>query len=93
MTEHLPWTWGGLPPGARLPTVDDLADVCQPGDRPDPTAHTRKPYCARHDAEQRGYCCTRPEGHTGQHVAGTGSYVAAVWNESVLCIFIGAPQW
>lgn len=68
------------------------ADMCTPGDRPDPTAETRKPFCTGH-YEQYGFRCTRPEGHGGQHVAGTGRYVAATWDETYLTAFIGEPQW
>jgi hypothetical protein len=89
MTEHQPFTWGGTPPGS---IFEARSDMCNPGDRPDPTAATRKPYCSD-NAEQHGYCCTRPAGHDGQHVAGTGTYVAATWDDRILKVFIGYPQW
>ncbi len=58
-------------------------DTCKPGD-PDPTP-IQKGYtydlCINRLAINRrdGLWCTRERGHIGQHVAGTGEQVTAVW--------------
>lgn len=55
----------------------DPADTCQPGD-PDPTRPIPG-YCAGISIDGTDLECTRPAGHGGQHVAGTGDRVAGVW--------------
>ncbi len=51
-------------------------DTCKPGD-PDPTPDDDQESCPSRDSV--GWWCTRTVGHYGQHVAGTGERVAAVW--------------
>jgi hypothetical protein len=57
-------------------TVLGAEDTCKPGD-PDPTVYDdRKEVCS---SRHNGWWCTRTDGHEGQHVAGAGHMVAAVW--------------
>jgi hypothetical protein len=53
----------------------DPQDACKVGD-PDPTPQQGKMCRAVHE---HAYICTRKRGHAGQHVAGAGSIVVAVW--------------
>lgn len=54
---------------------DDLADVTV-GD-PDPTTTTEDDDCC--DAESGAWSCTRVADHPGNHIAGDGDEVCAVW--------------
>ncbi len=53
------------------------ADACKPGDL-DPTwlEDDHQPPCP---SRQDGWWCTRVINHDGQHIAGTGEEVGAVW--------------
>lgn len=53
----------------------------QVGD-PDPTPHDDGTSCrARLHRGVATYHCTWEAGHTGQHVAGTGTTIVAVWDD------------
>ncbi len=52
-------------------------DTCKPGD-PDPIPYDDRKGVAC-PSRYAGWWCTRTVGHSGQHVAGTGEQVAAVW--------------
>jgi hypothetical protein len=45
---------------------------------PDPTAEERVGNCP--EVNDGGYFCTWPAGHEGDHIAGTGYLIAAVWS-------------
>jgi len=48
---------------------------------PDPTPPPRVArYCGEATPDEV-FVCTWPAGHTGQHVAGTGKTIAAVWGD------------
>lgn len=52
-------------------------------DVPDLTANSGEfdPTCAARTGNKTWVMfCTRREGHTGRHAAGTGSFVVGVWN-------------
>lgn len=63
--------------GVKVAAVTSHADSCVPGD-PDPTV-VEGPTCC--EATDGTHECTRAPGHQGQHVAGTGMRVTAVWRE------------
>ncbi len=55
-------------------------DTCKPGDpdpTDDPTDLDYRESCPSRDVV--GFWCTRAVGHSGQHVAGSGEQVVAVW--------------
>lgn len=61
--------------GWRGPLIED---TCKAGD-PDPTVYTFERCCSARRPTGTAFRCTRDPGHSGQHVAGTGGCVAAVW--------------
>jgi hypothetical protein len=83
---HIPWKLRHRPPRNTSPGQDWLGQVVV-GD-PDPTSDPRAgkgdltcQFAWDRDVSSTlvlSWCCTRKWGHSGQHLAGTGEWVAAV---------------
>lgn len=61
-----------------LATVLDPADPRAHAEVGDPAGYEPGTHCMAFDSQD--YCCTRTEGHPGQHIAENGRTVVAVWD-------------
>ena len=84
------FTTGGFLVFATEPGEVPNMDTAQPGDSDMTLANSRiyqatprdaRQQCELYNADQ-GWYCTRPREHTGQHVAGNGTLIRAVWPQA-----------